>query len=64
MADSSTNLKKVKKALMEVKKSVVGKDEEICKVMIAFLAGGHVLIEDIPGRNSCGIFVHRVLSLG
>lgn len=49
MADSSTNLKKVKKALMEVKKSVVGKDEEICKVMIAFLAGGHVLIEDIPG---------------
>lgn len=49
MADYSDNLKKIKRALIEVRKSVIGKDEEVCKVMIAFLAGGHVLVEDIPG---------------
>lgn len=49
MADYSANLKKIKSALIEVRKSVIGKDEEVCKVMIAFLAGGHVLVEDIPG---------------
>lgn len=33
----------------EVKRAVVGKDECIYKVMLAMLAGGHVLLEDIPG---------------
>ena len=33
----------------EVRKSVIGKDSCIIKVMAAILAGGHVLIEDIPG---------------
>lgn len=33
----------------EVKKTVIGKDECIVKVMCALLAKGHVLIEDIPG---------------
>lgn len=27
----------------------MGKDEVICKIMMAILARGHVLIEDIPG---------------
>ena len=40
---------KFNNALMEIKKSVVGKDEVICKIMMAILARGHVLIEDIPG---------------
>lgn len=33
----------------EVKKAIVGKDMCIQKVMMAILAEGHVLIEDIPG---------------
>ncbi|MDO4459170.1 MAG: MoxR family ATPase [Clostridia bacterium] len=33
----------------EVRKSVIGKDVCVIKVMAAILAGGHILIEDIPG---------------
>lgn len=35
--------------ISEVKKSVTGKDEQIQKVFAAILAGGHILIEDVPG---------------
>ena len=33
----------------EVKKAVIGKDDVVTKVMLAVLARGHVLLEDIPG---------------
>lgn len=33
----------------EVKKAIVGKDEVLVKVLIAILARGHILLEDIPG---------------
>ena len=33
----------------EVKKVVEGKDECVTKVLAAILAGGHILIEDVPG---------------
>ncbi len=33
----------------EVKKVICGKDEIVERVMIAILAGGHVLLEDMPG---------------
>lgn len=33
----------------EVRKAVIGKDEAVTKVMTAILAGGHILLEDIPG---------------
>lgn len=33
----------------EVKKVVVGKDDILEKVVLAILAGGHILIDDIPG---------------
>ena len=36
-------------ALNEVNKAILGKSEEIREIMTAFLAGGHVLMEDIPG---------------
>ncbi|MDQ3924966.1 MAG: MoxR family ATPase, partial [Actinomycetota bacterium] len=32
-----------------VERAVAGKREEIFLAMIALLAGGHVLIEDVPG---------------
>ena len=35
--------------IKEVRKAIVGKDKCIQKVMMAVLAQGHVLIEDIPG---------------
>ena len=35
--------------LEEVKKSVVGKDDVVRKVYMTILAGGHILLEDIPG---------------
>ena len=39
----------------EVEKSVVGKTDILRKVMTAILAGGHVLIEDIPGTGKTTI---------
>ena len=33
----------------EVKKAVKGKDDCIIKAFAAFLAGGHILLEDVPG---------------
>ena len=35
--------------IREVKKAVTGKDDCICKAFAAILAGGHILIEDVPG---------------
>ena len=35
--------------LTEVKKSIVGKESVLAKVMVAILARGHILLEDIPG---------------
>ena len=35
--------------LSEVKKAIVGKDEVLEKVLMSILAGGHVLLEDVPG---------------
>lgn len=35
--------------LREVRKAVIGKELVLTKVLIAFLAGGHVLMEDMPG---------------
>lgn len=40
---------KIKKIKNEIKKVIVGKDEVIEKVFISILAGGHILLEDIPG---------------
>ena len=33
----------------EVKKAVVGKDDVIIRTLLAILARGHILLEDIPG---------------
>ncbi len=39
----------VQQALEQVNRVILGKSEEIKEVMTAFLANGHVLLEDIPG---------------
>ncbi|MFR7894081.1 MAG: hypothetical protein ACLU38_08390 [Dysosmobacter sp.] len=35
--------------IVEVEKAVVGKREVIEKILMALLADGHVLLDDIPG---------------
>ena len=35
--------------LSQVRRAVVGKDEVLARVLLAILAGGHILLEDIPG---------------
>ncbi len=41
----------IRKVLLEVQKAIVGKEDVTKKIMLAVLAGGHVLIEDIPGTG-------------
>lgn len=49
------NMKEVKNQVTAVKKNIekviVGRDEEINLILTAFLAGGHVLLEDVPGTG-------------
>ncbi len=42
-------MSKAQDVIEEVKKAFIGKDELITKVLLAILAGGHILLEDIPG---------------
>lgn len=46
---TSEMVKQANGILNEVKKAVFGKDEIVCKVLMAILAKGHILIDDIPG---------------
>lgn len=49
MSEYNDELKKAKLVLEEVSKSVIGKDEVLKKIFMTIIAGGHVLLEDIPG---------------
>lgn len=40
---------KALKIVKEIKKVILGKDEVIAKILATVLAGGHVLLDDIPG---------------
>lgn len=55
----------VSEALDEVQKAVIGKEQVVQKIMCAILAGGHVLMEDIPGvgKTTLALSVAKVLSL-
>ena len=51
--------------LTQVKKAVVGKDEILGKVLLAILARGHILLEDIPGvgKTAMALAFSKALSL-
>ena len=53
------------RVVAEVKKAVVGKDEVVVKLLLAFLARGHVLLEDIPGvgKTTLALAFSRALGL-
>ena len=54
-----------KQMLLEIRKAVNGKDTRIYKVLLAILAGGHILLEDIPGvgKTTLALALSRTLSL-
>ena len=49
----------------EIKKVIIGKDEVIDAVLMAVLAGGHIMLEDIPGvgKTTLALALSRALSL-
>ena len=56
---------KVSEILQEIEKVVVGKNEIIEKILMAVLAGGHVLMEDVPGvgKTTTAMTFAKVLGL-
>jgi len=51
--------------IREVSKVIVGKDETLIKILLAVIAGGHVLMEDIPGvgKTTMAISISKALGL-
>lgn len=41
--------KKAEAVLQQVNQVILGKEQETAEIFLAFLADGHVLLEDIPG---------------
>lgn len=55
----------IKAVTYEIKQVIKGKDEVIEKVLAAILAGGHILLEDIPGvgKTTLAMSVANAMSL-
>ena len=53
------------RTLSELKKAVVGKEEVAGKILMAMVAGGHVLLDDIPGvgKTTLALSFSKALSL-
>jgi MoxR-like ATPase len=51
--------------LLEIQKAVNGKNDVIFKVLLAILAGGHILLEDMPGvgKTTLALAISKTLSL-
>ena len=55
----------INRIISEIKKAVIGKDVIIAKVLLAMLANGNVLMEDMPGvgKTTMALAFSRALSL-
>ncbi len=55
----------LKQMLHEIGKAVNGKDEVIYKILLVILAGGHILLEDMPGvgKTTLALALSKTLSL-
>ncbi|MGN1103171.1 MAG: AAA family ATPase [Huintestinicola sp.] len=55
----------LKSAADEIKRSVIGKDMIIIKILMTACAGGHILLEDIPGvgKTTMAVAFSKALSL-
>ena len=49
----------------EIRKAVVGKDDVIVKAIAAIMAGGHILLEDIPGvgKTTLAMAISKTMNL-
>lgn len=59
-----TSIGNAKLIVREVSKVIVGKDETVIKILLAILAGGHILMEDIPGVGKTTMAVSMSKALG
>lgn len=59
------SVKQTEMVIQEIRKTVKGKDTCIQKVFAAILAGGHILIEDVPGvgKTTLAVAFSRAMSL-
>ena len=55
---------RAKQIIREVSRVIVGKEETVVKVLLAILAGGHILMEDIPGVGKTTLAVSMSRALG
>jgi MoxR-like ATPase len=55
---------KSEEIIAEVKKVIIGKDDVIEKTLMAILAGGHVLLEDVPGVGKTTLALSFARALG
>lgn len=55
----------IEKILNEVKKVIIGKDEVLEKILMAFISQGHVLLDDVPGtgKTTAALAFSRTLGL-
>lgn len=65
MIDLERDSRLIHKVIREIKTNMIGKDDCIYKIMAAILAGGHILIDDIPGvgKTSLAMTFAKVLGL-
>lgn len=63
--NSIASIDNAKRILREVGKVIVGKDETMIKVLLTIVAGGHILMEDIPGvgKTTMAVSMSRALGL-
>ena len=63
--ENTENVKKIWTAIDHVKEVIKGKDESLVKCMCTMLAGGHILMEDIPGvgKTTLALAFSKALSL-
>ena len=55
----------IEKIIYEIEKAIVGKRDVISKVLMAMLAGGHILLDDVPGvgKTTLAVALSRTLGL-
>lgn len=58
------NISKLQRLLSQINTIIVGKDEQVADCVCCLLAGGHLLIEDMPGVGKTTLAHALALSLG
>lgn len=58
-------VEKAREVVNLVNRVILGKEREVAEVMLAFLAGGHILLEDIPGvgKTTLALAFSRAMEL-